>query len=65
MSGLQSIKKVTERKAKELKAKALQSVATLSGEIPSLMVSHHCKSIMQLNKEIEKLKGVLIARCEI
>jgi len=64
MSGLQSITKVTERKAKELKSKALRSVATLSGEIPSLMVSHHCKSIMQLNKEIEKLKGVLIAKYE-
>lgn len=60
LAGLQSIRGISERKAIELKERARNSVAALSGEIPELIVSKHCEYILSLSEEIDELKNILI-----
>ncbi|VAX16962.1 hypothetical protein MNBD_IGNAVI01-1394, partial [hydrothermal vent metagenome] len=58
--GITSIKGLSEEKAKIIKQKAINSVASFSGKIPEIIISQHSKDITELDKEIEKLKRVLV-----
>lgn len=60
IKGLTSIKGISESKAKDIKQKAINSVASFSGKITEIIISQHCKDIIELDKEIDKLKKVLV-----
>lgn len=62
LSGLQSIRGINEKRAKELKLLARKSIATLGGKIPEMIVSNHCKDILAITKEIDELKTVLVKK---
>jgi len=60
LKGIIAIKSISETKAKSLKEKANNSVASSAGGTPEMIVSQHCKDIVQLMGEIEMFKNVLI-----
>ena len=60
LAGLMSIKGISEQKAKSLKEKAKNSVASTSGPTIGLIIHHHSRDILLLEDEITKLKNVLI-----
>jgi transposase len=64
LKGLTSIKGISEEKAKDIKEKAKNSVASGQGKISDIIVSQHSKDITLIEKEIGKLKKVLIKEYE-
>ena len=60
VESLVKIKGISLTKATELKSLSSQSVASLQGRIAEIIVSQHSMDIMNLEEEIDKLKGLLV-----
>ena len=56
LSGIASIKHITQQKAINLKDLAKKSVGSMQGELVEFMIKQQCEDILYIDKEIEMLK---------
>lgn len=61
IEGLTKIKGISEKKANDLKQLAVNSVASLQGDVTRKIISQYSQDIMYLNTEIDTYKSMLVS----